>query len=170
MVEPKKKVVISEVYLTGARKGMLKIPAIKRLVRQHNKASQIKGIANITNYDALIKRLAQEGYMVDHAKQMLRETRGTKYFPKKDEKGLKTLKARAVKPTTAEQIVRQRRRRVFREEGDIDKEIDRLMTMSDKLEKRNKFLEEIRKDPNEKKKKERRKKFIQEKNKFRSTG
>ena len=44
------------------------------------------------------------------------------------------------------------------------------MTMSDKLEKRNKFLEEIRKDPNEKKKKERRKKFIQEKNKFRSTG
>ena len=160
----------SEVYIRGPRKGMLKIPAIKRLVRQHNKASQIKGIANIKDYDTLIKRLSQNGYMVDHKNQMLRQTRGTKYFPIKAEKGLKTLKAKQVKPATAEEIVRQRqRRRVFREQGDIDKEIDRLMATSEKLERRNKFLEEI-KNQDEKKRKERRKQFLKQQKPFRSTG
>jgi hypothetical protein len=161
----------SEVYLRGARKGMLKIPAIKRLVRQHNKASQIKGIANIKDYDTLIKRLAQNGYRVDHEKQMLIQTRGQKYFPVKAEKALKTLKARqVVKPATAEEIVRQRqRRRVFREQGDIDKEIDRLMATSERVERRNKFLKEINTEA-ERKRKDRRKRFLKEGQPFRSTG
>jgi len=162
---------MSEVYLRGARKGMLKIPAIKRLVRQHNKASQIKGIANITDYDELIKTIAKNGYRIDHQKQMLIATRGQKYFPVKAEKGLKTLKARQVeKPVTAEQIVRQRqRRRVLREQGDIDKEIETLMKTSDRIQNRNKFLKEINTEA-EAKRKERRKKFLKEQKPFRTTG
>jgi len=60
---------MSETYLRGKYKGQLKLPAIRRLVRAHNKASKI--VITKLNYEQTLEKLRKEGYTIDHDKKKL---------------------------------------------------------------------------------------------------
>jgi len=80
---------MSDTYLRGKNKGKLKLPAIRRLVRAHNKASKI----NITklNYEQTLKKLTDEGYTIDHDKKRLISNKITDLPPKLVRKKKKVL-------------------------------------------------------------------------------
>ena len=56
-------------YVSGPRRGKLKFPALKKLIKEHEKASQID-IRKLT-YDQVIDKLKNNGFVLDHKKSRL---------------------------------------------------------------------------------------------------
>ena len=72
---------MSDTYLRGKYKGQLKLPAIRRLVRAHNKASKI--VITKLNYEQTLEKLKKEGYTIDHEKKKLISNKVIDLPPKK---------------------------------------------------------------------------------------
>lgn len=56
-------------YVSGPRRGMLKFPALKKLIKEHEQASKID-IRKLT-YDQVIDKLKNNGFRLDHKKARL---------------------------------------------------------------------------------------------------
>tara|TARA_R100000541_G_scaffold55720_1_gene64742 strand:+ start:1412 stop:1891 length:480 start_codon:yes stop_codon:yes gene_type:complete len=56
-------------YVTGPRKGQLKFLALKKLIKEHQKASQID-IRKLT-YEQVLDKLKNNGFVLDHKKSRL---------------------------------------------------------------------------------------------------
>jgi len=84
-------------YVSGARRGMLKFPALKKLIKEHEQASKID-IRKLT-YDQVIDKLKNNGFKLDHKKARL--TTSTRLGKSK-----KQLLIKDKPPSTREQLAR----------------------------------------------------------------
>ena len=84
-------------YVSGPRKGMLKFPALKKLIREHEDAAKID--IRKLNYDQVLAKLKNNGFKLDHRLSLLQTT--TKLGRPK-----KQLLLMDKPPTTREQLAR----------------------------------------------------------------
>lgn len=84
-------------YVSGPRRGMLKFPALKKLIKEHEDASKID-IRKLT-YDQVIEKLKNNGFKLDHKKARL--TTSTRLGKSK-----KQLLIKDRPPATREQLAR----------------------------------------------------------------
>jgi len=84
-------------YVSGPRRGMLKFPALKKLIKEHEQASKID-IRKLT-YDQVIDKLKNNGFRLDHKKARL--TTSTRLGKSK-----KQLLIKDRPPATREQLAR----------------------------------------------------------------
>ena len=121
-------------YTTGKRKGMLKLPAIRKLVREHAKASKIN-IDKLT-YEQTINKLKNNGFILNHEKMKI--TTSTRLNKPSKKQLLLMDKAPS---TRAELIASQPKgRKKVEQKGDVRVNLARLQREADRKKKRKEFL------------------------------
>lgn len=121
-------------YTTGKRKGMLKLPAIRKLVREHAKASKIN-IDKLT-YDQTINKLKNNGFILNHEK--MRITTSTRL----NKPSKKQLLLMDKPPSTRAELIasKPKGRKKIEQKGDVRVNVARLQREADRKEKRKQFL------------------------------
>ena len=137
-------------FTSGTLKGQLTAAEIRKLIRGHNKLVSIK-IPPKTNRDGLIKLIEDNGYKLDHKKQMISDARKTR--PRRQKITLDQAKE-LTKPKQKTELQKQKQKEK-KEEKEIQKKKEVRQIKKEAVKKEKEVQKIKKKDGKDKPKKER---------------